>query len=58
MDLKEMKVKAGMAVLSLGVIDPLYQQTFTIRKALGVCEGWYMEVAEVTPVNLRSKVIS
>lgn len=47
MDLKEVKVKARMAALSLDVIDPLYQQTFTICKALGVCEGWYMEVAEV-----------
>lgn len=36
MDLKEIKERAGMAALSLGVIDPLDQQTFTICKVL-VC---------------------
>lgn len=45
MGLKELKVKAGMAALSLGGTDPLHQQTFTICKVLGVREGLYMQVA-------------
>lgn len=46
MDLKEVKVKAGMAALRLRGIDPLHQRTLTICKVLGVCEGLYMQVAE------------